>query len=259
MKKHTQFRPLNFESLESRELPSVTPLAGALSDQLGLTEMVAQTIPYGTGLPGSDLNSWGTGNLPWWTSDFLVNGDGNTYYLTETGDSIGRVVWLFAMYYGNQERTVPEQTTPAVARTEEKWDANYGLFGTKLSSVVYYDEYPDAARTPKTPKDLLDEAAPQPEKTPTEQKNQENRLERKLEPELERQLNEMLKPEENLKNDQKWNDQDREDEKDGNEKSLEPNQFPDSPYLRERARDSLFEEAPGEKTTGFRFFSRSLT
>lgn len=254
MKKHTQFRPLNFESLENRELPSVTPLAGAFADQLGPTEMVAQSIPYGTGLPGSDLNSWGTGNLPWWTSDFLVNGDGNTYVLTETGDSIGRVVWLFAMYYGNQERTVPGQTTPAVARTEEKWDANYGLFGTKLSSVVYYDEYPDAARTPRTPKDLLDEAAPQPGKTPTEQKNQENRLERRLEPELERQLNEMLKPEENLKK-----GQDQEEEKDGDEKRLDPDQLPDSPYLRERARDSLFEEAPGEKTTGFRFFSRSLT
>jgi len=191
MKKSTKYRTLTFETLETRAMPSTVALAGDVSDSalLGSTEIVAQAIPIGTGLPGSDLNPWGTGNLPWWNSDLLAGGDGNTYFLTESGDSIGRVVWLFAMYYGDQARTVPVATTQASAKTNEEWNANYGLFGTKLSSAVYYDEYPDARIPKKTPKELLDEAAPQPEKKP------ENRLELKLNPELDRKLRELLEPE----------------------------------------------------------------
>ncbi len=151
-------------------------------------------VPNFSGIPGGDAGGVAGGNgsvaqLPLMIPGF--GGYGNAYYLTLSGDSIGRIVWLYAQYFNDQERVVPKMTVlPRAERTTSNYD--YGLFGASLASSVYYDERPDA-QAPERGKR-------RPDATPGEdgEESRENQIEHHLDQELQRTFRNLLQRKEYL-------------------------------------------------------------
>ncbi|MDO4630432.1 MAG: hypothetical protein Q4C70_14735, partial [Planctomycetia bacterium] len=151
-------------------------------------------VPGFPGIPGGDAGGVAGGNgsvaqLPLMIPGF--DGYGNAYFLTLSGDSIGRIVWLYAQYFNDQERVVPKMTVlPRAETSTSNYDS--GLFGTSLASSVYYDEQPDAP-TPKRGKR-------RPDTIPGEngEENHENQIEHHLDQELQRTFRNLLQRKEFL-------------------------------------------------------------
>lgn len=151
-------------------------------------------IPGFPGIPGGDAGGVAGGNgsiaqLPLMIPGF--GGYGNAYFLTLSGDSIGRIVWLYAQYFNDQERVVPKMTVLPRAQTST---SNYdsGLFGTSLASSVYYDERPDT-QTPERGKRHSDAILGEDGK-----ESRENQIEHHLDQELQRTFRNLLQRKEYL-------------------------------------------------------------
>lgn len=129
-------RRLAVSGTEESELIAANAELGLVS---GMTAETANTlaqdfpsIPPGDagGLAGGN----GGGRLPLEIPGF--GGYGNAYYLTDLA-SMPRVVWLYAQYFGNQQRVVPETTE--LPRSDENLSAgSAGLFGTSLGTPFSY-------------------------------------------------------------------------------------------------------------------------
>lgn len=140
-------------------------------------QLVIPGIPPGDagGMAGGN----GGGRLPLEIPGF--GGFGNAYYLNLSGDTIGRIVWLYAEYFGNQQRVVPQMTVLPRAGLSQ-FGTDYGLFGTTLASPVFYYETPEA-QGEKKEKEIQKE---------TQKDQNENQIEHRMNQELERTFQNLL-------------------------------------------------------------------
>lgn len=147
--------------------------AGGIPEQLSIGG-----IPPGDagGVAGGD----GGGRLPLEIPGF--SGYGNAYFLDNANDSLARIVWLYAEYFGNQQRVVPLTTDLPRPRMNDAWN-RYGLFGSSLGGTVFYDENPQAPVEKKekaVPKEVL------PQKP-------EREMEHHLDTEMEKTLQDLIR------------------------------------------------------------------
>ncbi len=116
-------------------------LASAESRLNSVASETANTLAQEiAGIPPGDAGGLAGGNgggrLPLEIPGF--GGYGNAYYLTDL-TSMPRVIWLYAQYFGNQRRVVPETTD--LPRSEDDISAgNSGLFGTSLGMPFSYSD-----------------------------------------------------------------------------------------------------------------------
>ncbi len=154
-----------------------------------LTDDPAQSlIP---GIPPGDAGGLAGGNgggrLPLEIPGF--SGYGNAYYLTNVGEPLARVIWLYAQYFNDQQRVAPSQTELPRSRTDYS-SSTTGLFGTSLGGMIYYDEI-DGDGDAKPPEE--DEMPKiEEENALPKSRSEEPRIEHHLEQELENTLEKMI-------------------------------------------------------------------
>lgn len=155
-----------------------------------LTDDPAQ--PMIPGIPPGDAGGLAGGNgggrLPLEIPGF--GGYGNAYYLTNVGEPLARVIWLYAQYFNDQQRVTPTQTEFPRSRTDYS-SSTTGLFGTSLGGMIYYDEIDGDgdAKPPKeenVPKNEEENAIPK-------KRSEEPRIEQRLEQELEHTFQELFR------------------------------------------------------------------
>ncbi len=135
-------------------------------------------IPWGDA--GGVAGGNGGGRLPLEIPGF--SGYGNAYFLDNADDTLARIVWLYAEYFGNQQRVVPVQTNLPRPDVNTSSD-NYGLFGSYLGGSVFYAEEeqgPVEKKEKKEPKII-------------EPQRHENQMEQRLDTELDRSFHDLLK------------------------------------------------------------------
>lgn len=154
---------------------------------LGEGGTVNPLAPEILGIPPGDAGGLAGGNgggrLPLEIPGF--SGYGNAYYLTDM-TSMPRAVWLYAQYFGNQQRVVPEMTVLPRAASDFSAGSS-GVFGTSLGFPISYSELSGSDR--QESKDGEEEEKEESEETP---EIQERKIEHFIQEEMDRKLLDLL-------------------------------------------------------------------